>query len=1048
MIVLHGGYLPASSSSNPSGFFLWGEGDFVQRTPLVHPRSVDVGVLEAELRAEGVPLGPASAGALGRIRNGRLAISVPSWERRPVPSTPAIRDGGDYSVQGEPILRRFEIEALFLTPHQTIDVLLPLPELLRADPRSVMAGDDIDYWSEVARWTFDLLLRRRVAPTIDDRVPRWRPVLSDPHEKGRFERFASAMPPVSRTAVAADDEIPAASRRFLAASVLLRSFLEDVVDASARDLIRMVIPAERRRFGHGEESHLVASLTTLRDAKDSLPASSPADEPEILRRFREWSFALLEPLPEGALRLAMRLDPPDTTADISPLWTLRYHLESTDDPSLELSAEEIWSAADSTLRRFGRRFTNPQETLLARLGQVAPLSPPIRTSLDERHPAGAQLSLQEAHRFLVEEAPLLAEAGVHVLLPSGGRMARVGVQLRGSESGWKSGSAVTRFGLQTLVDFDWKVAIGETLLTPAEFEELASQKVPLVSVRGEWVLLDRESVERTLKLFDRRPAGRTTLGDFLRIAGGLEAESGSYRIESIEGDGWLGELLDAGAARQEIAAFQVPDGFIGTLRPYQERGVGWLRFLTSRGLGACLADDMGLGKTVQFLATLLSAREAGEPIRPALLICPTSVAENWVKEGSRFSPSLRIAIHHGPDRASGEAFASLVGNVDLLVTTYALAHRDRALLGEVAWEYVALDEAQNVKNPSAAQSRAVRSLKARRRAALTGTPVENRLSELKSIFDFLNPGLLGTDEEFRREFSLPIERQRDPVAAERLRRVTAPFLLRRAKTDEGVAPDLPAKIETKEFVGLTREQASLYRATTRALLQGIGNTSGRNRRTKVLLLLLRLKQICNHPVHFLGDGTRLDGRSGKLIRILEMLEETLAEKRPALIFTQFTEMGHLLVGNLRAHFGCEVLFLHGGVPRKARAEMVRRFQEDEDPPPIFVLSLKAGGSGLNLTRASHVFHYDRWWNPAVEDQATDRAFRIGQSRNVQVHKFVCHGTLEERIDKMIEDKKELAQNILGAGESWIADMSDSELSDLVALSKDAVERDGSGGGRS
>ncbi|MEO6324797.1 MAG: DEAD/DEAH box helicase, partial [Thermoanaerobaculia bacterium] len=638
--------------------------------------------------------------------------------------------------------------------------------------------------------------------------------------------------------------------------------------------------------------------------------------------------------------------------------------------------------------------------------------------------------------------PLLAEAGVHVLLPSEGKIARVGISLRGSESGWKSGAAVTRFGLQTLVDFDWKIAIGDTLLTPAEFEELASQKIPLVSVRGQWVLLDPASVERTLKLFDRRPGGRTTLGDFLRIAGGLEAENGSYPIDSIEGEGWLGDLMEGTSARREIAAFKAPVTLQGTLRPYQERGVAWLRFLTSRGLGACLADDMGLGKTVQFLATLLSAQEAGEPIRPALLVCPTSVAENWLKEGARFAPSLKIAIHHGPDRASGEAFTSLIEDVDLIVTTYALTHRDRALLSEVSWEYLALDEAQNVKNPAAAQSRAVRSLKARRRATLTGTPVENHLAELKSIFDFLNPGLLGTDEEFRREFALPIERQREPAAAERLRRVTAPFLLRRAKTDEGVAPDLPAKIETKESVGLTREQATLYRAATRSLLDGIGRASARSRRTKVLLLLLRLKQICNHPVHFLGDGTRLENRSGKLIRLMEMLEETLAEKRPALIFTQFTQMGHLLVSALKARFGCEVLFLHGGIPRQARAEMVRAFQEDDEPPPLFVLSLKAGGSGLNLTRASHVFHYDRWWNPAVEDQATDRAFRIGQTRNVQVHKFVCHGTLEERIDRMIEEKKDLAQNIIGTGESWIADMSDAQLAELVALSKDAVELEG------
>jgi SNF2 family DNA or RNA helicase len=352
-----------------------------------------------------------------------------------------------------------------------------------------------------------------------------------------------------------------------------------------------------------------------------------------------------------------------------------------------------------------------------------------------------------------------------------------------------------------------------------------------------------------------------------------------------------------------------------------------------------------------------------------------------------------------------------------------------------------LDEAQNVKNPAAAQSRAVRGLRAARRSALTGTPVENRLAELKSIFDFLNPGLLGSDDSFRRHFVVPIERRREPEAAARLRNVTAPFLLRRAKTDPGVVPDLPEKIETKEYTGLTREQAALYRATTRSLLAGIGRANKRTRKAKILLLLLRLKQICDHPALFLGDG-RLDGRSAKIARLLEMCEETLAERSPSLLFTQFAEMGHLLVAALKERFGCEVLFLHGGVPRRARAEMVRRFQEDDDPPPFFVLSLRAGGTGLNLTRASHVFHVDRWWNPAVEEQATDRAFRIGQTQHVQVHKFVCRGTLEERIDRMIEDKKHLARSIVGAGEQWIAGLSDDQLAALVALDADSAVSEG------
>jgi SNF2 family DNA or RNA helicase len=545
-------------------------------------------------------------------------------------------------------------------------------------------------------------------------------------------------------------------------------------------------------------------------------------------------------------------------------------------------------------------------------------------------------------------------------------------------------------------------------------------------------------VQRTLALFEKKPAGRASLADFLRMASGLDEEDAEVPgVDVLTAEGWLADLLRSEAALE--TEFVTPRELKGRLRPYQEKGVTWLRSLLGRGLGSCLADDMGLGKTIQFLATLLSAREAGEAIRPSLLVCPTSVVENWVQEAARFAPDLTVAVHHGPERAAGEDFSALVKRTDLLVTTYSLAHRDRALLTEVNWEYLALDEAQNIKNPGTAQSRAVRALRSTRRAALTGTPLENRLSELKAILDFLNPGLLGSDEAFRRTFSVPIERHHDPVARERLRRLTAPFLLRRTKTDPAIAPDLPDKIETKEWVGLSREQATLYRATTKALLEGIGKAQGQSRRAKVLLLLLRLKQICNHPALFLGDGSRLDGRSSKLTRLLAMLEETEAESRPSLLFTQFSEMGHLLVRALRDKFDKEILFLHGGVPRLARAEMVRRFQEDDDPPLFFVLSLKAGGAGLNLTRASHVFHVDRWWNPAVEDQATDRAFRIGQTRHVQVHKFVCRGTLEERIDGMIDEKKELARSIIGAGESWITELSNEELAELVALGRDAVE---------
>ncbi len=1018
LICLHG-------APRPSGFAFWAEGLFTPHDGRDrHPRAVEPCVLLEALSAEGLA-SPFSA----RTETTTLALVVPAVHGRPVPSAPALREPADYAAPFSAVLRIYEVPAFVLPVAAALEALLSLPAALRARPLPVSAGDDLDYWAEVARWVFDLLLRRRVAPGADGTRPRWRPVLDDPHERERLRRLAEAMPPVSRAILPAgarlgpDGALPPARG-------LLLAFLDEAVDAAARDVLRDVVPAERRRAGDTLEAEVIAALA----APPTL-----ALEPGVLARLAEWSLPLLDPLPESLLRLGIRVVPP---SEAGGSFSLAYLLESGESPEVSLPAGEIWATTEGSVRRRGRLFTNPQDTLLARLGTAAALSRPVARSLEERHPTGVILSPDEAWRFLSDEAPLLGEAGIAVRLPGGGSLARVALKLVARAPGaGEADASVVRFGLDALVDFDWRVAVGDALLSPHEFEELAARQIPLVEIRGEWVLLDKENLEKARRLLDRRPGGRTTLGELLRLAGGLDGEQEDVLVDAVGGEGWIGRLLDPEAARREIAGFVPPRGLTGILRPYQMRGVGWLRFLLSRGLGACLADDMGLGKTIQFLASLLAARDAGERIGPSLLVCPTSVAENWVREAERFAPQLRVLVHHGAGRASGEAFTRLLKKVDLLVTTYALVHRDRALLTGVTWEYLALDEAQNVKNPSAAQSRAARSLKAHRRAALTGTPVENRLAELKSIFDFLNPGLLGTDDAFRRNFSIPIERHNDPAASARLRHVTGPFLLRRAKTDPGVVPDLPEKIETKELVGLTREQAALYRATTRSLLSGIGRANRRSRKAKILLLLLRLKQICDHPALFLGDGRR-DGRSAKVARLLEMCEETLAERSPSLLFTQFAEMGHLLVAELKERFGCEVLFLHGAVPRHTRTEMVRRFQEDEDPPPFFVLSLRAGGTGLNLTRASHVFHVDRWWNPAVEEQATDRAFRIGQTEHVQVHKFVCKGTLEERIDRMIEEKKALARSIVGAGEQWIATLSDEQLSELVALDTSAIETDG------
>ena len=501
---------------------------------------------------------------------------------------------------------------------------------------------------------------------------------------------------------------------------------------------------------------------------------------------------------------------------------------------------------------------------------------------------------------------------------------------------------------------------------------------------------------------------------------------------------WNGSPEDLMVARQQLQHLVQQEVYYCRIKEIETvHHDGWVYDFEVEEHHNFVANNILCHNTIQLITLLLHEREAGTR-GPALLICPMSIVGNWQRELQRFAPSLKVMVHHGHERLSGEAFLAEAQQHDVIVTTYALALRDREHLASLDWTYVVVDEAQNIKNEEARQTQAIKKLRATHRIALTGTPVENRLSELWSIMEFLNPGYLGTATDFRQAFALPIERNHDASRAEVLKNVIQPFVLRRLKTDKSIIADLPDKLEMKVFCNLTQEQATLYEAVVKEMLDKIEHADGLERQGLVLATLLKLKQICNHPAQFIADGSSLHDRSGKLARLEEMLEEVLAAGDKALIFSQFAEMGRLLRPYLQDRLGREVLFLHGGTPKKQRDLMVQRFQEEKRGAPLLLLSLKAGGVGLNLTAASHVFHFDRWWNPAVENQATDRAFRIGQQKNVLVHKFVCVGTLEERIDQMIEQKKELAERIVGSGENWLTEMSTSQLKELFALSREAI----------
>ena len=905
-------------------------------------------------------------------------------------------------------------------------------------------------WSLAAKLGFDLVARERIVPLIQHSgtgmEARWGISLTLPEDAERFSHLARAFPPAAHAVPRDHERSGAAVRRRRSVHVWgPQALLVDFADALADMLVRRAAAAAhpgaegeaRERAGQGPwEEQLVSALSGPDPAFDLDRFLART----LLDGLRTWTAPGRGVQAASAPRLCLKLDPPDGT---SGAWTITYLLQAPDDPSLLVPARRIWDAAGERFRWMNRTFEAPQEHLLKGLAFAARVFPPIEVSLRAMRPESASLTADDAWRFVSETAPLLMESGATVLLPAemtaeGRRRLRLRMRVGGTRAA-PGVVAAAGLAMNSLMDFQWEVALGDRALSRAEFREMVALKRPLVRWRGQWLVLDPRDIAEIARLLEQTKTGTLPAPQALAaaLAGELPRVDGGIRAEVVA-EGRLATLIERLRAGVEPAP--PPADLNGTLRPYQARGLRWLSVMADLGLGGCLADDMGLGKTIQLIAFLLARRSARpEDPRPSLIVCPTSVLGNWERELARFAPTLPVVRHHGLDRRK-EGLRELPPHAAVL-TTYSLLRRDAGLLGGMEWAVAALDEAQNVKNAAARQAQAARALRAAHRFALTGTPVENRLAELWSIMEFSVPGLLGPLERFRERFAIPIERYRDDRVAGDLRRLVGPFILRRLKSDPSIIPDLPPKQEMPVVCTLSREQATLYQATVEEAMAEIEAAEGIQRRGRVLALIMALKQICNHPAHYLKEAGPLPGRSGKLDRLTEMLEETLAAGDRALIFSQFREMGERLTTHLRQTLGAEVLFLHGGVPRTSRDAMVRRFQEEEPGPMLFVLSLKAGGTGLNLERASRVFHFDRWWNPAVEDQATDRAHRIGQRRIVQVYRLMTAGTVEERIDHLLAEKRRLADRIIGAGEAWITELSNADLRRLLALSTDTVVGD-------
>ncbi len=895
-----------------------------------------------------------------------------------------------------------------------------LPALLGVDPGEQTGRPmrrSVRVWAAAAAAGVGLVARGRLLPTVgagDSDV--WRAGPLDPADLSWLRELAAVFPPTAH-ALAVPGSRP---MRVRSPEALIRDLWDAIADMIARS------PAAPRTtaspaFAAAEPTRVSDLAEWLADTSDGLSAGArlglriEAVATPLMANDEEGLFDDEDEYP-GAVKTdpAAEAEWAGRAEESAPAFRLVLQLRSNADPSLIVDAAALWSQPETVLSRFGPQA---ETDLLLALRRGAPIWPPLAEVLQQASPSVIDLDDDSLASLLGPAAEELAGIGIEVLWPSS--MLDDGLKLRAVPTPAPEKLTEAGFGLAALLDFHWQLTLDGALLDADEIAALAEAKRPLIRLRGRWVILDPALLDRLRRPPRTRMRASEALGAVLAGTAEIDGETVTVVAE--------GALADLAARVAGIASapapLEPPPGLKATLRPYQQRGLAWLAGMCDTGLGGCLADDMGLGKTIQVIALHLHRRDMGAG--PTLVVCPASLLGTWEHEVRRFAPEIPVRRYHGGGRHLQDLAVD-----EIVLVTYGVVLRDSARLAEAGWGLVVADEAQHAKNPLSRTARELRAMPAPAKVALTGTPVENRLSELWAILDWTTPGLLGHLEAFTRRVAVPAARNRDADATARFASLIRPFLLRRKKTDPGIAPELPRKTETDLFVPLTAEQVTLYEAMVRETMEAIETSDGIERAGLVFKLLTALKQICYHPAQYLKQPGPLAGRSGKLAAFDELADVILAGGESMLVFTQYTQMATLLQQHLDSR-GVRSLFLHGGVPVRRREEMVDQFQAGH--APVFLLSLKAGGTGLTLTRATHVLHYDRWWNPAVEDQATDRAYRIGQDRPVQVHRLITEGTLEDRIASLLDSKRELADAVVGSGEGWIAELSDDELAGLVSL---------------
>ena len=977
------------------------------------------------------------------------------------------------------------LEGVALSPKHTLLLFLNWHKIDWTDT-SITPGDEMNYWIKASHFALELLLRGHITTGIETLTATtnnrrnqnktirsaWLPYVVSEQDVHRFFELAEAMPAIAFTPIGTYDETKISSLEE-ASTQILYSFLSGIVHSFVTTEIEHIKSKLKNYYAHYRRGHSPISElwwnSLMMKEGSTLVHGSREEVISFSQNIKKIACSdvpkrkhLVVPTIAGTLRLLLKLQP--NWGNSEAPFSLCLSAESEQEVGVSFPILFIWSHRDVDLQRGSICYANVKEQVLMQLGMLSENAPELYQGLSCAYPHTIHLELNELHCFLTRSLPLLRGAGVKVLIPSRFTTTpktRTGLHLQmiNKQTTTSTLDSPGIVGIPDIVSFDATASLHGEPVTIDELTTIVQTDVPYINFRGHWIEVDLQEIKHILKFFKNSLQQTMPVSEWIDL---VTQESDLYdwkglSVLNVKSTGILSSLL-SGEIMKTARLHPIPSSFHGQLRDYQIKGYQWLTTMRDLQLGVCLADDMGLGKTVQVIAYILDSVYGDATSTTSiqkqtifqnkfsdlhntlqnkqfLIVCPTSLLGNWERELRRFSPSLKVYVHQGHQRLNGKSFLDRVFKHDVVLTTYPLIHRDYRSLEPIFWQSIVLDEAQYIKNPKTKQAQSAMKLRSIHRVAMTGTPIENHLTELWSIFQFLNPGYLGSTHSFKQRYlSLSENTLERSHALHQLHRRVSPFMLRRLKNDPFIIKDLPEKLEVKCYCSLRTEQVKLYEKTVKAFMNELDGLRAFNRKGMILSSLVKLKQICDHPELVCSTSMKSTkpNVSGKLDRLFELLDTIWEYGESALIFTQYVTMGHLLSSAIVERYKQRPFFLHGGIKQAHRDQMVDAYQRGEGCP-LFILSLRAGGVGLNLTRANHVIHYDRWWNPAVENQATDRSFRIGQKRNVHVYKLICSGTLEERIDELIENKKQLSEHVIGAGEHWITEMSDEQLRELICL---------------